>query len=143
MKLEYIVFLLFFFPWIKGLWGFARNNKEAENKKQKTREKNTMTAGLTMVVSSIPFIGAYFYADLKYIWIVIGMFYLILGVITFIMGNLAVGLSKRQEMAGHQEAVKEKCKDIDFWPKWQVKALCGYQVLIFLLWLYSWRNLID
>jgi len=96
-----------------------------------------------MIVSSIPYIGAYFYADFKYMWIVIGMSYLILGFITFVMGSLAFMGAKQKEMVGHQKVVKEKSKNIDFWPKWQIKALCGYQVLILLLWLYSWRNLIN
>ena len=61
---------------------------------------------------------------------------------TLMMGALAARWSKREEMVAHQKIASEKHNDIEFWPKWQVKALCGYQVLILLLWLYSWRHLI-
>ncbi len=146
MKLEYIIFILFFIPWGKGIFKYIKNktpaDEKAENKKKQSPEKHTLIAGCFMVASSIPYIGAYFYADLKYIWIIIGGLYVVLGFITLVVGYMSIKLSKQKYFVRQKETAKDEYKNVDFWPKWQIKVLCGYQVLILVFWLYSWRHLI-
>lgn len=150
MELEYLLFIWFLFPWMKSLlYYILRKSEKAYKEKQLKRQKRTpiqtmLTGSSVLIFGSIPYIGAYFYADLKTLWIILGTVYLFTGLILLIMGALAHFSAKHysEEIKDYENKAEKSTKNVDYWPKWQQKILCLFQYAILALWLYSWRHLI-
>lgn len=150
MKVEYILFSWLLIPWAKTFINFVFGRSEQAYKEkqlkrqQRTAEKTILIGGVVMVIGAVPYIGAYFYADFKYIWLIIGIVYLIMGLFTLTMGVVNILSTKYggEDIAQYKIKYNNKYKNVNFWPKWQVKALCLYEYIVLVLWLYSWRHII-
>ena len=150
MELEYLLFIWVLFPWMKSLLSYSIRKIKGTNegiqlkKKKRTPLKNMLIGSSVLVFGSIPYFGAYYYADLKTLWVYLGSIYLIIGTIMLIMGALAYIFEKHysEEIEEYKGNSNEKDKDTNYWPAWQTKTLCLFQYIILVLWLYSWRHLI-
>ncbi len=150
MEIQYLLFIWVLFPWVKTLLYYAlRKNEKAHQEKQLKKQKRTPLKNMiigsgVLIFGSIPYIGAYFYADLKTLWVVLGSMYLLTGIIMLIMGVFTYLAAKHysEEIKDYESKTKNKTKKVNFWPKWQRKILCIFQYSVLALWLYSWRHLI-
>ncbi len=150
MKIEFLFFFWLIVPYLKWLvnWFLGRTEDvlkaKQEKRKKRSAEVTTLIGGIVMVVASVPYFGAYYYAELRYLWVFIGGFYLVMGLFNLLV-VLILKLGTKfagEEMEQHKEQSRSKYKNVKFWPNWQVRALCIYQYCILGLWLFSWRGLI-
>ncbi len=150
MEIEYLLFIWVLFPWMKSLLYYAlRKSEKARQEKQLKKQKRTPLKNMligsgALIFGSIPYIGAYFYADLKTLWVSLGAIYFLTGIIMLVMGALAYLAAKHysEEIKDYESKTKNITKDVNYWPKWQEKTLCLFQYSVLALWLYSWRHLI-
>ena len=150
MELEYLLFIWLLLPWMKSLlYYILRKSEKAYEEKQLKRQKRTplqtmLTGSSVLIFGSIPYIGAYFYADLKTLWVILGAVYLFTGLVLLIMGALAHFAVKyySEEIKDYENKTEKSTKNVNYWPKWQKKALCLFQYTVLTLWFYSWRHLI-
>ncbi len=132
-----------------GLYFYATGKSEEVRRKKKvkldalTKEKRIINSSSRMLLLIIPYFGAYFYADFRYVWLTLGILYLITTIVTLLAALGSQSLKHKDPEAYEKMALKskEELKDVDFWPKWQVHALCAFNVSVLALWLYSWRYL--
>nr|CAP48865.1 putative integron gene cassette protein [uncultured bacterium] len=150
MELEYLLFIWVLIPYLKLLLCYSMRkikgtNEGAQHEKQKrTPLKSVLIGSRVLVFGSIPYFGAYYYADLKTLWVSLGAIYLIFGVILLIVSVLTYVAEKyySEEIEKYKGNLETKSKDTNYWPAWQTKALCLFQFIVLALWLYSWRHLI-
>ncbi len=150
MAIEYIIFLWPLSPWARSALNFIlRRSEKSHNerllkRKARTALQNSFIDSTKLLAGSAPYIGAYFYADLKLIWLTLGIVYIFSGLLIFTMGILVFFTKKyhRKEIEQHK-LVEAKSRKENHWPKWQVKLLCLFQYTVLMLWLYSWRHIID
>lgn len=150
MIIEYLLFLWAITPWAKSLiyYALGKSKKLFKDKKVKRQARspfrNSSEDGAMLIFWSIPYIASYYYADLKFLWIILGISYLLTGILILTMGTLAFIGSKHysEEIKKYELKYQKSNKNINYWSKWQEKSLCILQYTIFALWLYSWRHLI-
>ena len=110
----------------------------------RTPVQNTFTGSSVLILASIPYTAAYFYADLKLFWLALGSIYLLIGILMLTMGVLAYMASKHysKEIEEYEKIARATSRTVNYWPRWQEKTLCIFQYIVLALWLYSWRHLI-
>jgi len=149
LRWDYVFFLMFLYPTLKGIFYYAIGKSEEirKNRKDKlnalSKEKRIIHSSTRLFIVVIPYFGAFFYADFKYLWLLLGIIYLFTAIITLAaaVGSQSLKQTDPDLYKKAENQSKKDLKDVDFWPKWQVHALCAFNVLIFILWLYSWRYL--
>ena len=149
MRWDYIFFVLFLYPVLKGLYIYLSGKTEYIRKKYKekrdalTKEKWLINSSLKKIIYVTPYFGAYYYADFKYIWLTLGIIFIFTIFIT--LTTALISQSFRNEKPNEYNKVMKESgtslKNVNFWPKWQVHALCVFNVSVLILWLYSWRHL--
>ncbi len=150
MALEYLLFIWVLIPWVKSiLCYYIRKIKGANERAQLEKQNRTPLTSIligsrVLVFGSIPYFGAYYYADLKTLWVSLGSIYLIFGVILLIMGVLTYMTEKHysEEIEKYKGNLETENKDTNYWPALQTKTLCLFNFFVLTLWLYSWRHLI-
>ena len=149
MRWDYIFFVMFLYPILKGLYfyAFGKSDEVWQKRKDKldslTKEKRIIYSSSRSLITVIPYSGAYYYADYRYIWLSLGIIYLLTAVITLVAA-LGVQSLKQKAPETYERAAqqsKEELKNVNFWPKWQVHAYCMFNISVLVLWLYSWRYL--
>jgi len=140
---------MFLYPVLKGLYLFATGKSEEVRQKRArkleslTKEKRAITSSLRIFITVIPYFGAYYYADFRTVWLILGTLHLLTASLVLIAA-LASRSLRQEEPEKYNEVIQESRKNlkaVTFWPKWQVHALCIFNVSVLALWLYSWRYL--
>ena len=150
MELEYLLFIWVLLPWMKSLLYYSIRKIKGSNEgiqlniQKRTPLKNMLIGSGVLVFGSIPYFGAYYYADFKTLWFSLGSIYLIIGLIMLIMGVLTHFAEKHysEEIEEYKGKSNANNKSNNFWPAWQTKTLCLFQYIVLALWFYSWRHLI-
>ena len=150
MEIEHLLFIWVFFPWAKSLMYYVLRKREKAHKEKELKRQNRtplqsmLKGSAVLIFGSIPYIGAYFYADLKLLWLILGTTYLLMGIFLVTMGALAFVGTKyySEEIKDYENKTEKSAKSVNYWPKWQQKVLCLFQYAVLVLWLYSWRHLI-
>jgi Na+-transporting methylmalonyl-CoA/oxaloacetate decarboxylase gamma subunit len=95
MILEVFLFLLFLVPsvigWLKKRFFTKRTRSAISDVKKQENEKRFIKSSLRMIVSAIPYFGAFIFADLPYLWLTLGLVYLVIGILTLLMFSMAFG----------------------------------------------------
>ena len=149
MRWDLLFFAMFLYPTTKGLFYYVIGKSDEVRNKRKALldslliEKRLIKISLRQFIVIIPYFGAYYYAEYKYLWLTLGILYLISTVITLIAakGSQALMENSPNEYKKMRNKGKKQFKNVNFWPRWQVHALCIFNVSIFVLWFYSWRNI--
>jgi len=149
MRWDIIFFGMFLYPALKGLYFYAvgKSDEVRQKKKEKldslTKEKRIINSSLRLFVTVIPYFGAYYYADYRYVWLSLGILYLFTAVITLVaaLGSQSLKQNDPETYEKVTKQSKEDLKNVNFWPKWQVHAYCMFNISVLVLWLYSWRYL--
>lgn len=145
----YLFFAMFLYPSLKGLFIYVIGKSEETRKRRKEKidalpkEKRIINSSSRIFIIVIPYFGAFFYADFKYVWLLLGLIYVFTAIVTLAaaLGSESLKHKDPELYKKAEKQSKEELKDVDFWPKWQVHALCLFNVSILILWLYSWRYL--
>ena len=149
IRWDYLFFGLFLYPILKWLYlYFVGKSDEARLKKKAyldslTREKRVIYSSSQSFIAVIPCFAAYLYADYRYLWLTLGIMYLLAGGAALIAA-LSSQYLKKYEPEIYEKAAQQSEQDlkhVNFWPKWQVHALCVFNVSILVFWFYSWRHL--
>ncbi len=149
MRWDYVLFVMFLYPVLKGIYFYFTGQSEEVRQKIKirrdalTKEKRLINSSLRIFLSVIPYFGAYYFADFKYFWLVLGMLYLLVATINLVaaLGSLSLRENNPEMYVEVKQKSKEDLKNVNFWPKWQVHALCAFNITVLALWFYSWRYL--
>jgi len=149
VRWDYLFFVMFLYPSLKGLFFYIIGKSDEVRRKRKekldalSKEKRIINSSSRLFIIVIPYFGAYFYADFKYVWLILGLIYVFTAIITLAaaLGSQSLKQNDPELYKKTEKQSKKDLKDVDFWPKWQVHALCIFNVSILLLWLYSWRYL--
>ena len=149
VRWDYLFFVMFLYPSLKGLLFYLIGKSDEVRKKRKekldalTTEKRIINSSSRLFIVVIPYFGAFYYADFKYVWLSLGVIYVFTAIITLVaaLGSQSLKNKDPELYKKTEKKSKEELKDVDFWPKWQVHALCFFNVSILILWLYSWRYL--
>ena len=149
MHWEYIFFIIFLYPALKSILIYLSGKTEYIRQKNKeksdalTKEKRLINSSIRSLVLVTPYFGAYYYAEFKYIWLILGIILLLTSLITLTTALISQSFRKEKPNE-YNDAMKESrasLRNVNFWPKWQVHALCVFNVSVLILWLYSWRYL--
>ena len=140
---------MFLYPVLKGVFIYVtgKSDETGQKKKQKldslTKEKRAINSSSRIFITIIPYFGAYYYADFRHFWLALGVLYLLTAVVTLIAA-LGSQLLKQKDPETYEKVAKQSKRDLQhvtFWPRWQVHALCLFNVSVLVLWIYSWRYL--
>ena len=147
MRWDLLFFAMFLYPTTKGLFYYLIGKSEEVRNKRKALldslpiEKRLIKISLREFILVIPYFGAYYYAEYKYLWLTLGILYLVSTIITLMaaLGSQALKENSPDEYEKARKEGKNQFKNVNFWPRWQVHALCVFKVFVFVLWFYSWR----
>lgn len=149
MTIQYLIFLLSFFPIVKYLLdrlsGYAEqaNTNKQLHRQKRSAIKNSIFDSLRLGIYSLPFIVAGFYADLKLVWTILGSIYLITAIFILTMTTLAHLARKQYPQLAQQvdQYPRASGKKQQSWPKWQSNVLCLFNYSVLVIWIYGWRHL--
>ncbi len=147
MRWDLLFFAMFLYPTTKGLFYYLIGKNEDVRNKRKALldslplEKRLIKISLRQFIVIIPYFGAYYYAEYKYLWLTLGILYFVstIGTLIAAMGSQALRKNSPDEYKKARNEGKKQFKNVIFWPRWQVHALCLFNVSVFALWFYSWR----
>lgn len=149
MTIQYLIFLLPFYPIVKYLFDRLSGRAEQANiirqQKRQNRSaiKNSIFDSLLLGFYSLAFIVAGFYADLKLVWTLLGSIYLITAIFILTMTTLAHLARKHYPQLAQQadQPPGASAKKQQSWPKWHSNVLCLFNYSVLVVWIYAWRHL--
>lgn len=151
MNIEHLLFVMYLFPTIIGIIYAIRYtsdeilSKRKEKMQKKGNERYLFEKSLFFILFVIPYYGAYIYADLKYIWLILAIIYTLLAIFSII----ATGYCWYQKTYNTEEyasTINKLNKQRDnnnenIYPKLRARISCGIKITSIILWLFSWRHI--
>ena len=148
MIIEYGIFFYYLIPTILAVYRkFRYTAEELESQHSNNNNTNPKEIFLLKIIAYAsvyipPYFGAYYYADLKYIWLTLGAIYSVVMLILFSVFLYCLFYSKYK--TEEYNTIMEKIKKKDTYKKpskWQTRISCSKTISAILLWMYSWRHL--
>lgn len=149
MRWDWVVFALSMAPLMINIIIFVSGrsdevwNRKRQRRKLRSAEMNALLGGIKLLLVSLPFFAAFYYADLAWLWLGLAVVCAVCGFVLLIMGSVVLYARKSglKEIEQAQAQARKTYAKVNFWPKWQVHALCAINLTVLILWIYAWRYL--
>ena len=151
MLLEYLLFFMYLIPTVIGIAYKIKYSddeiltKRKEKITKKGKEKYLFQMSMLYIIFLIPYFGAFYYADLKYIWLLLAIIYSTLAIFSI----TASAYCWYQKAYNNEEYTKtmnkihnDNNKNQYYWSKFRARFNCVIKIFAILLWVYSWRHLV-